>query len=71
MSPVAFRVELPTGCRAHDVLHTDCLKLVAPHGIDELQVDAVEPLFDESDGAELFKIGDIVDSRRSGRNKSL
>ena len=67
MSPVAYRLELPTQWNIHPVFHTD---LLTPYHETALHGDNYQrPLPDLIDGEEEYKVEAILDSRRFGQAK--
>jgi hypothetical protein len=69
MSPVNYRLELPTQWSIHDVFHTDLLTPYCEtpmHGANYLR-----PPPDLVDGVEEYEVEKVLDSRRHGRGHKL
>ena len=69
MSPVNYRLRLPTQWSIHDVFHTDLLtpyRETRTHGPNYLR-----PPPELVDGVEEFEVERILDSRRRGRGRKL
>ena len=69
MSPVNYRLQLPTQWSIHDVFHTDLLtpyRETRTHGPNYLR-----PPPELIDGVEEFEVERILDSRRRGRGRKL
>jgi hypothetical protein len=69
MSPVNYRLELPTQWSIHDVFHTD---LLTPyHETPTHGVNYQHPPPDLVEGMEEYKVEKVLDSRRYGRGHKL
>jgi hypothetical protein len=69
MSPVNYRLELPTQWSIHDVFHTDLLtpyRETPTHGANYQR-----PPPDLVDGVEEYEVERVLDSRRYGRGRKL
>jgi hypothetical protein len=69
MSPVNYRLELPTQWKIHDVFHTDLLtpyREMVTHGTNYQR-----PPPDLVDGVEEYKVERVLDSRQYGRGHKL
>jgi hypothetical protein len=69
MSPVNYRLELPTQWSIHDVFHTDLLtpyRETPTHGANYQR-----PLPDLIEGVEEYEVERVLDSRRYGRRRKL
>ena len=69
MSPVNYRLQLPTQWSIHDVFHTDLLtpyRETPTHGANYQR-----PPPDLVDGVEEFEVEKVLDSRRYGRGRKL
>jgi hypothetical protein len=69
MSPVNYRLELPTQWSIHDVFHTDLLtpyRETPTHGANYQR-----PPPDLMDGVEEYEVEKVLDSRRHGRGCKL
>jgi hypothetical protein len=69
MSPINYRLELPTQWSIHDVFHTDLLtpyRETPTHGANYQR-----PPPDLVDGVEEYEVEKVLDSRRYGRGRKL
>jgi hypothetical protein len=69
MSPVNYRLELPTQWSIHDMFHTDLLtpyRETPTHGANYQR-----PLPDLIEGVEEYEVERVLDSRRYGRGRKL
>jgi hypothetical protein len=69
ISPVAYRIELPPSMKIHNVFHID---LLIPYNETEAYGETyTQPPPEIIDGEEEYEIEEIINTRRTGKNKKM